>query len=29
MYMLADTPEYLRNKQLIKSSNFGNSSKGV
>lgn len=29
LYMLADTPEYLRNKQLIKSSNFGNSSKGV
>ena len=27
--MLADTPEYLRDKQLIKSSGWGNASKGV
>lgn len=27
--LLADTPEYLRQKQLIKYSNWGNSSKGV
>lgn len=29
LYMLADTPEYLKDKQLIKSSSFGNSAKGV
>ena len=29
LHLLADTPEYLRNKQLIKASKFGNSSKGV
>lgn len=29
LHLLADTPEYLKNKQLIKYSNFGNSSKGV
>lgn len=29
LHLLADTPEYLRNKQLIKASRFGNSSKGV
>lgn len=29
LHLLADTPEYLRNKQLIKSSNWGNSSKGI
>lgn len=28
-HMLADTPEYLRDKQLIKSSGWGNASKGV
>jgi hypothetical protein len=27
--LLADTPEYLRQKQLIKYSSWGNSSKGV
>jgi hypothetical protein len=27
--MLADTPEYLKDKQIIKSSGFGNTSKGV
>ncbi len=29
LHLLADTPEYLRNKQLIKSTSWGNSSKGV
>lgn len=29
LHLLADTPEYLKSKQLIKYSNFGNSSKGV
>lgn len=29
LHLLADTPEYLRNKQIIKSTSFGNSSKGV
>lgn len=28
-YMLADTPEYLRDKQLVKYSSFGNNAKGV
>lgn len=28
-HLLADTPEYLRDKQIIKYSNFGSSSKGV
>lgn len=28
-HLLADTPEYLRDKQLIKYSNFGSNSKGV
>lgn len=28
-HMLADTPEYLRDKQIIKYSNFGSSAKGV
>lgn len=28
-YLLADTPEYLRDKQLIKYSSFGNNAKGV
>lgn len=27
--MLADTPEYLRDKQLIKSIGYGNASKGI
>lgn len=29
LHLLADTPEYLKNKQLIKSIGYGNSSKGV
>lgn len=29
LHLLADTPEYLRQKQLIKTTSFGNSSKGV
>ena len=29
VYLLADTPEYLREKQLVKYSSFGSSSKGV
>ena len=29
LWMLADTPEYLRDKQIVKSSGYGNSSKGV
>lgn len=29
LYLLADTPEYLRDKQLIKSIGYGNTSKGV
>lgn len=29
VYLLADTPEYLRDKQLIKYSNFGSNAKGV
>lgn len=29
LHLLADTPEYLKNKQLIKSIGFGNVSKGV
>lgn len=29
LYLLADTPEYLKDKQLIKISGIGNSSKGV
>ncbi len=29
LHLLADTPEYLKNKQLIKSTGFGNASKGV
>lgn len=29
LHLLADTPEYLRNKQLIKFSGYGNTSKGV
>lgn len=29
LHLLADTPEYLRNKQLIKTTGFGNSSKGI
>lgn len=29
LHLLADTPEYLKSKQLIKSIGFGNSSKGV
>lgn len=28
-YLLADTPEYLKDKQLIKSIGYGNSSKGI
>ena len=28
-HLLADTPEYLRDKQLVKYSSFGSSSKGV
>lgn len=29
LHLLADTPEYLKNKQLIKSIGYGNSSKGI
>lgn len=29
LHLLADTPEYLRNKQLVKTTSWGNSSKGV
>ena len=29
LHLLADTPEYLKNKQLIKTSGYGNTSKGV
>lgn len=29
LHLLADTPEYLRNKQLIKTTSWGNSSKGI
>lgn len=29
LHLLADTPEYLRNRQLIKTVGFGNSTKGV
>jgi hypothetical protein len=29
LWMLADTPEYLKDKQIVKSSGFGNTSKGV
>lgn len=29
LHLLADTPEYLKNRQLIKTTSFGNSSKGV
>lgn len=29
LHLLADTPEYLKNKQLIKFSGYGNTSKGV
>ena len=29
LYLLADTPEYLKDKQLIKSIGYGNTSKGV
>lgn len=29
LHLLADTPEYLKNKQLIKFTGFGNTSKGV
>lgn len=29
MWMLADTPQYLKDKQIIKSTGFGNTSKGV
>lgn len=29
LYMLADTPEYLKDRQLIKAIGYGNSSKGV
>ena len=29
LHLLADTPEYLKQKQIIKTNNFGNSSKGV
>lgn len=29
LHLLADTPEYLRQKQIIKAQGFGNSSKGV
>lgn len=28
LHLMADTPEYLRNKQIVKTSSFGNSSKG-
>lgn len=29
VYLLADTPEYLRDKQIIKYTSFGNNSKGI
>lgn len=29
LYMLADTPEYLKDKQIVKSGGFGNTAKGV
>lgn len=29
IWMLADTPEYLKDKQIIKSTGFGNTSKGI
>lgn len=29
LWMLADTPEYLKDKQIVKSGGFGNTSKGV
>jgi hypothetical protein len=29
LWMLADTPEYLRDKQIVKSSGIGNTAKGV
>ena len=29
LYLLADTPEYLRDKQLVKYSSFGSNAKGV
>lgn len=29
LHLLADTPEYLKQKQIVKTSSFGNSSKGV
>lgn len=29
LHLLADTPEYLKQKQIVKTTNFGNSSKGV
>lgn len=29
LYLMADTPEYLKQKQLIKTTSFGNSSKGI
>lgn len=29
LHMMADTPEYLRNRQLLKTTNFGNSAKGI
>jgi len=29
LHLLADTPEYLRDRQLIKTLGFGNSSKGI
>lgn len=29
LHLMADTPEYLKNKQLIKTAGFGNASKGI
>lgn len=29
LHLMADTPEYLKNRELIKTSNWGNSSKGI
>lgn len=29
LHLMADTPEYLKNKQLIKTTGFGNASKGI
>ncbi len=29
LYMLADTPEYLKDKQIVKSGGFGNTAKGI